>query len=152
MRITHPLATSYTGPYYVERKDGVIVGIFALEQDSAHERLEQSHPDLAAYLSRAKRPTKIISDRQFFHALALEGKITEQEAEDAVATGAIPAAMQAIVDGISDHNAKFAAKMLLKGATEFDNKHPLVTTYAAAQSPPMTDADVDALWDFASTL
>jgi hypothetical protein len=101
------------------------------------------------HFSGKKRQEKIISDRQFFQALALQGKISEAEAEAAVATGVIPAAMDAVVQSLPA-NQRFAAKMNLKGATQFHNKHAMVAAFA--QSQGMTDADVDALWDFASTL
>jgi hypothetical protein len=140
-------------PYYIQREEGTIVGLYLQPQNFAQEVLADDHPDVLAFKGGLQRLAKpIISDRQFFQALAMQGKITEQEAEDAVATGSIPPAMQAIVDGISDHNQNFAAKMLLKGATEFSRTHPLVAMFAAAQSPPMTEADVDVLWDYAATL
>jgi len=66
----------------------------------------------------------IVSDRQFFQALAMGGKITEAEAEAAVATGTIPADMAALVDQLPA-DQQFNARMLLKGATTFRSDHPL---------------------------
>lgn len=66
----------------------------------------------------------IVSDRQFFQALAMGGKITEAEAEAAVATGTIPADMAALVDQLPP-DQQFTARMLLKGATTFRSDHPL---------------------------
>ncbi len=65
-----------------------------------------------------------ISDRQFFQALALNDLITQDEAEAAVATGTIPAAMAALVEQLPVEQ-QFAARMLLKGATAFRSDHPL---------------------------
>ena len=66
----------------------------------------------------------IVSDRQFFQALAMGGKITEAEAEAAVATGTIPSDMAALVDQLPP-DQQFTARMLLKGATTFRSDHPL---------------------------
>lgn len=92
----------------------------------------------------------LISDRQFFHALAKQGQVTEAEALAAVATGTIPASMMAIVDAIPDAAARFDAKMFLSGAVEFRRDHPLVAVFANAMD--MTSADVDALFIFAASL
>lgn len=64
-----------------------------------------------------------VTDRQFFHELAVRGLITEDEALDAVATGALPAVFKAAVDALPA-DQQFAAKMLLKGATTFERAHP----------------------------
>lgn len=66
-----------------------------------------------------------ISDRQFFQQAAIMGLITQDEALQAVKVGAIPATLQAIVDMISDPNAKFAANMMLSGATIFQRSNAL---------------------------
>ncbi len=121
--------------------DGVLLDLTAEEQ--AEYDAQQANPV-------TRRRQKIISRRQFFQALAIQGKITEKEAEDAVSIGAIPAAMQAVIDAISDSEQQFAARMLLRGAMQFENTHPLVATFAAAQS--MSEADVDALWTVAAAM
>jgi hypothetical protein len=72
----------------------------------------------------------IVSDRQFFQALAMGGKITEAEAEAAVATGTIPADMAALVDQLPA-DQQFNARMLLKGAVTFRSDHPLSGMLAA---------------------
>jgi len=66
-----------------------------------------------------------------------------------VANGTIPATMQAVIDTMPG-NQKFAARMLIKGATQFVNTHPMSAVFAAAMG--MTEADVDALYDLAATL
>jgi hypothetical protein len=72
----------------------------------------------------------IVSDRQFFQSLAMGGKITEAEAEAAVATGTIPADMAALVDQLPP-DQQFNARMMLKGATIFRSDHPLSDMLAA---------------------
>ncbi len=75
---------------------------------------------------------QIISDRQFFQQAAVLQIITQAEALAAVQTGAIPSVLQTIVDGIADPDQKFAATMLLAGATVFERNHPLTEAVGAA--------------------
>ena len=69
------------------------------------------HED-AAPLESAPRVPGVISDRQFFQALALPPYevITQEEALAAVRTGAIPTAMQAMSDALPAE-AQFSATM-----------------------------------------
>lgn len=90
-----------------------------------------------------------ISDRQFFQQLAVNKAITEQEALDAVKTGAIPAAIEAFVDTLPDEQ-KFAAQMLLSGATVFKRSHPMTAMLGAGLG--MEDAEINAIWLAASQL
>jgi hypothetical protein len=90
-----------------------------------------------------------ISDRQFFQQLAIEGRITNQEALDAVKTGAIPSALQSFVDSLSPAD-KFNAQMLLSGATVFQRNHPL--TIAIGQAQGMSSEQVDEFFRAAAAL
>lgn len=74
---------------------------------------------------------QIISDRQFFQMAAMAGLVTMDEALAAVQTGAIPAVLQTVVDGITDPAQQFGAKMLLSGATQFERYHPLTEAVGA---------------------
>lgn len=112
--------------------------------------LAQGGHTIAAYVAQPPPVPKSISDRQFFHALALMGAITQQEALDAVSIGAIPAAIMTFVNSIENADEKFAAKMLLSGAIEFRRTHPLVTQFGAAMG--WTSAQIDALWITAAAL
>lgn len=91
-----------------------------------------------------------ISDRQFFQQAAVAGLITQDEAIAAVATGTIPVVMQTIVDGISDADQKFAATMLLSGATIFERSHPL--TEAVGASLGWTSDQIDQFFTQAAAL
>lgn len=93
-------------------------------------------------------PTSI-SDRQFFQQLAIEGKITQDEALAAVATGTIPAAMEALVQQLPAES-QFAARMLLSGATQFERAHPLTATLG--QMYGMDSAALDLFWRDGATL
>lgn len=73
-----------------------------------------------------------ISDRQFFQQAAILGIITQAEALAAVQTGTIPPVLQSIVDGIQDASEKFAATMLLAGATVFERNHPFTNAVGVA--------------------
>ena len=77
-------------------------------------------------------PILPISDRQFFQQAAVQGLITPAEALAAVQTGAIPLLLQTIVDGIVEADEKFAAQMILSGATTFERDHPLTQSLGDA--------------------
>lgn len=90
-----------------------------------------------------------ISDRQFFQALALAGAITPDAALAAVMTGQLPAPIAAAVEGLPEAE-RFAARMLLSGATAFERGHPMVAQLGAALG--YDAASLDALWRQAATL
>lgn len=93
---------------------------------------------------------RVISDRQFFHALAKMTVISEQEALAAVATGSIPQAMSDIVEAMPVDSERFDAKMFLSGAVEFRRDHPLVAVFGAAMG--WTESQIDDLFVFAGSL
>ena len=84
-----------------------------------------------------------ISDRQFGQGLWHEGIITFAECEAFVSVGAIPAALQAIVDQLADDatgqpTPRKEAMILIKGAKEYAFTNPLVEAvrFALSQSDP----------------
>lgn len=95
-------------------------------------------------------PPQSISDRQFFQQLALAGTISQAEALEAVKVGTIPAALQGFVDSVKDADQKFAANMLLAGATVFERDHPLTEAIGAAQG--MSSDQVDDFFRAAAAL
>lgn len=90
-----------------------------------------------------------ISDRQFFQQMAIEGRITQQEALDAVGSGIIPAAMDVLVEQLPS-SQRFAARMLIRGATTFRRAHPV--TELIGQLYGMTAEQIDATWRAAAKL
>ena len=90
-----------------------------------------------------------ISDRQFFQALANRQLITKAEALAAVSVGTLPAAMDALLAGMSEDD-EFAARMLLQGATQFNRSHPLTQAFGAGFG--MTPTQIDELWIEAEAL
>ena len=65
-----------------------------------------------------------ISDRQFAMQARNVGFITQEEAEDFVATGTIPAALMAIIEALPEA-MQGDARITIKGATTFRRDHPL---------------------------
>ena len=94
-------------------------------------------------------PVPDISDRQFFQALAIRGEITEAEALDAVGPGIIPPAMDALIDQLPQEQ-RFAARMLIRGATRYERKHPIADLIRSLYGWSIEDAD--DFWRFAATL
>lgn len=87
-----------------------------------------------------------ISRRQFFEGLALKGWITKAEALSAMQTGAIPAALQAIADAMSDEDARFKVMLMFAGNNGFYRSHPFVLVFAMARQ--MSEAETDEFWQF----
>lgn len=118
--------------------------------DGAWAAIDQGAYDVAVAARTPAAPVpEEISDRQFFQALAMAGLISKAEAIDAVAIGAVPAAMEAFFAGMSD-DEEFAARMLLQGATKFERHHPLVEAFGALNG--MTPSQVDDLWRSAAAM
>lgn len=90
-----------------------------------------------------------ISDRQFFQQMAVEGRITQQEALDAVGSGIIPGAMEVLIEMLPEEQ-RFAARMLIRGATTFRRTHPV--TELIGQLYDMTSEQIDATWRDAAKL
>ncbi len=92
---------------------------------------------------------QVISDRQFFQQLAVQGVITQAEALSAVQTGTIPSEMQPLINALPA-TEQFAAQMQICGATQFERTDPL--TLAIGQAYGWTAAQLDALWIAAAAL
>lgn len=91
-----------------------------------------------------------ISHRQFYQQAAINTTITQTEALAAVQTGTIPTVLANIVNGMTDPNQQFAAKMLLSGASEFHRSHPMTASIGAALG--WTSAQIDTFFIAASAL
>lgn len=91
-----------------------------------------------------------ISRRQFFTGLWKRGFITAAEALAILKTGEVPAVLQAIIDVMTDEEARTDAELLVVGASEFYRDNPLVSVIAVIRN--MTESDVDELWRFCDTL
>lgn len=116
---------------------------------SIYERLIGAGVIAERYIAPEPPVPDVISDRQFFQALAMRGVITTQEAIDAVTVGAIPPAMQTKIDAMPP-DERFAATMLVAGATQFDRRHPMTAGFAGLMD--WSADELDALWTYAATL
>ena len=109
--------------------------------------------EIAEIESRPPEPVPVpstISDRQFFQQAAVSQIITQAEALAAVQTGTIPPVLQTVVDGITDSDQKFAATMLLSGATVFERNHPF--THAVGTALGWTSEQIDGFFMAAAAL
>jgi hypothetical protein len=88
-------------------------------------------------------PLLAISDRQLAQGLAHAGHITEEEAEDWVGPGTVPAAVLALTDKLPE-DKRFAARMRLKGAVSYERSDPLTDVLAAAYG--WTPEQADSFW------
>ena len=100
-------------------------------------------------ITPATRFWEEISDRQFFQQMAIDGHITQEEAEEAVGPGTIPATMAALLEMIPEEQ-RWPARMLIRGATEFLRHDPV--TILIGQLYGFTDEQVDEIWRKASLL
>lgn len=135
------------GPMPWPEGDAIIAAITALLAAQA-ARIDAETPDIPP--TPTPKDPGIISDRQFFQALANQGAITKEEALAAVQVGAVPATLQAFIDAHLADADKFAAQMLLSGAVEFHREHPLVKALGTGMG--WTDEQLDELWLAASKL
>ena len=99
-------------------------------------------------------PTKsvihAITHVQFFQQLATIDAITQAEALAAVGRGAIPGALQCVVDAIEDPDQRFATNMLLAGAATFQRNHSLTNAIGTALG--MSAGQMDELFVAAGAL
>ncbi|NUB24320.1 hypothetical protein [Azospirillum brasilense] len=92
---------------------------------------------------------EVISDRQFFQQLALDGYITPAEALAAVRTGDLPPVLADLIAHM-DEAERFGAEMLLSGATEFRRDHPMTAVIGEARG--LTPDEVDDFFRRAAAL
>ncbi len=134
---------------HVERDGDQIVAVYANPQGTT-EPVPADDPEVMAFLNPPP-PPEDISDRQFAQGLTELGLIAEDEAEEWVASGVLPAAILDLVGQLPEAE-RFAARMLLRGATKFEFAHPLAEAFAQLSSPPWsTEARAD-FWRHCATL
>lgn len=109
--------------------------------------LDFSPASLQSVAMRIDQSAGSITRRQFYHALANQGAITQQEALNAM-NGPVPPKLANAMAQLPA-GQQFASAMLLHNQTFFRG-HPLVAQLAAALQ--WTDADVDVLWRSALAL
>ncbi len=136
--------------------DATIDGVRLTVPDDMANRHRQMIADwenagnvISAYFPPAEPVPASISDRQFFHILAIDGLITEDEALTAVKTGDPPAAFEEFIASLPE-SQRFNARMLVEGATSFERRHPLTDAFGSMYG--MTCEQIDDLWRRAATL
>jgi hypothetical protein len=78
---------------------------------------------------------------QFFQQLANASAITRAEALAAVERGAIPEALQPVLDAIADPGNQFAAKMYLAGTTSVARTHSVTEAIGTVLGMPTWQMD-----------
>ena len=144
VEINHP---AYGWVWFTASPDDTEVGMRMLHDEVI------AVGNIAPYEPPPEQPVPVpeeISRRQFYQVLAKAGKITKAEALAAIQYGAIPAALQTIIDGMMNEEDAFEAQMLLAGATTFYRSHPFVLVIAITHR--MTEAEMDDLWRAGSVL
>ena len=135
---------------WVQRdSNGQVNGLYANRQEGyAEEQLADTDPAVVAFLNPPDPVPQVISDRQFFTQLVVDGIITE---DDALASNAavIPPPLLEII-GAMPADQQFAAKMLVSGATLFNRTHPM--TIAIGTAYGWTPAQIDEFFRAASAL
>ncbi len=108
-----------------------------------------SAEEFATMLAAQATPVpQVISDRQFYQQLAVAAIITEEEALAANAA-VIPAALDAMVEVLPE-GQRFAARMILSGATQFERGHTLTVAIGSAYG--WTDEQIDNFFRAAAQL
>lgn len=119
---------------FVERDNGVVIGVFAnLQPGYAEEELPDDHPDVVAFVNRAD-PLPPLTMRQFRLGLLGAGLLSSVEA----AIAGLP------------QPQRDAALIEWEYATSVRRNHSLVTGLSASLG--LTSEQIDALWQQAMTI
>lgn len=117
--------------------------VIAKDKSEQWAELIASKVKIGPYTAPPEPVPVFISDRQFAQGLAVSGLITEAEAEEWVGPGTVPASLMAFVEALPA-DQQFAARMLLRGATQFERDHPLTEAFGALHG--WSGAQVDQFW------
>ncbi len=146
--MTYHLIRTPTGEV-VRRDDGAEIPDDPANLDRQAFEAWRANGNVPEVATAPAGPPAAVSDRQFFQALALAGAVTPDEALAAVMTGQLPAPIATAVEALPEAE-RFAARMLLSGATSFERAHPMVAQLGAALG--YDAAALDGLWRQAAAL
>lgn len=132
---------------FVRRTSGKIVDWTRWPFEGNDEELPDDNPEVVAFLNPPP-PVPAASRRQFFQQAAISGIISQDEALDAVTTGALPTAILAFINTLPT-DQQFGAKMLFS-AIEFQRSSPLANAFG--QTIGLTPEQIDAFFEAASKL
>lgn len=132
-------------------------GCLLIEDDSIGDVNPQQHYGQLMYLSGNNNPyqsqpvpvPQVISRREFYQALAVQGQISNSDALAAVSTGTIPPVFNTAISSLPA-NEQFNAQMVLAGAPTFYRGNPLVALLGSGLG--WSNTQIDALWTLAATL
>ena len=101
---------------------------------------------IAPYAPPVPPVPQSVTRRQMLIGLVQAGYITAAEGIAAAQTVVVPAAVQAVFNTLPDQAAKDAATITWASMSECLRSNSLVAALAAAQNPPLTSQQVDALF------
>lgn len=109
------------------------------------ELVELTEDELVALEAERSAPLpppiiQSVSRRQILTGLAIVGWITQQEAEAALATGARPVAVEAVIEVLPEEQ-RFEARMKWIGFQHAHRDDPMVSALAAAEGKTAQDVD-----------
>jgi hypothetical protein len=164
------VSARYTEPLDVNDPEGPRMGILTIDGQDYSGPIPPNDGSLRAiydaWIAQGYKPTPYfppappdpapISDRQFFHGLALWELIPRDEAMEAVKTGFIPTALVAILDQAEANGmfpegmSRFDIDIVIAGATSYDFKHPV--SQMVGQAFGWDVARRRQFWEFAGAL
>jgi hypothetical protein len=109
-----------------------------------------SGQSIAAYSAPVAPVPASVTRRQMILGLVAAGYITSAEGIAAAQSGAVPAAVQAVINTLPDQSSKDAATITWASMSICERSNSLVAALAAANS--LTSAQVDALFQSWVTL
>lgn len=125
---------------YVERSNGVIVGVYANPQPGyAEEKVADDSPEVAAFFSPPAPVPTAVSFAQMLIGLVAEQWITKAEGEGWL-TGALPEAVIAVINKLPQEQ-QFAAKARALRPSEVSRADPLVAAMGAAAGKTEVEMD-----------
>lgn len=93
-----------------------------------------------------------LTDIQFALVLTLNGLMTAVEAEAWVGSGTIPPLALNAINSIEDPAVRLMARIRFAGARTIERLDPFIPLLAASVTPPLTDEQIDGLFQQGLTL
>lgn len=101
---------------------------------------------ISPYLAPAAPVPQSCTRRQMLIGLMLAGYITAAEAKAAATTGAVPALVQQVINGLPDQTARDIATITWASMRDCMRTDPLIPLLANVVNPPLTSPQIDDLF------
>jgi hypothetical protein len=137
------------GTSILRESDGAFIPDDPFNNDYAEYRRWVLDGGIAAVEAAPRIIPPPISDRQFAQGLAERGLISNAEALAWVGPGTLPQAFVSFLGSLPPSD-RFAAEIVLTGATEFRRDHPMVEAFGAMAG--MDLESLDQFWLHCATL